>query len=94
MNWGGDYGGVTRYFYMWLRLAYDIVIALTGIIGLTIGFPINCIWWIFTFVIWDNAVDRIAYLKYLGFPNGGTTFYKMSDTFSTITGDVSTAANP
>ena len=79
MVWGGDYGGITRFFYMWLRLLYDILTAATGIVGLTLGFPINCVFWIFTLVMWDNDAERIAYLKYLGFPNGGTTFYKMGD---------------
>ena len=79
---------------MWLRLIADIAIASTSIIGLTIGLPLNFVWWIYTFVIWDNSYDRLAYLNYLGFPNGDKTYYKMSDTFSTITGDVSTAANP
>ena len=71
MNWGSDYLGATRFFYMFLRWILDIVTALTGIIGLTLGFPINCIFWIVTFVYWGDETAKIEALKYMGFPNGG-----------------------
>ena len=88
MNWGSDYGGATRFFYMFLRWLVDIMTALTGVVGLTIGMPINLVFWLVTFIFWGSVQSRVDYMTYLGFPNGGTTFYKLTDTFDVKTGDV------
>jgi hypothetical protein len=87
MVWGSDYSGATRFFYMWLRWLTDIGIALTGVIGLTIGMPLNLIFWLFTFILWGDETTLVDYLKYLGFPNGNTKFYKFAQTFDTLTGN-------
>ena len=70
-NWGSDYLGSTRFFYMFLRWILDIATALTGIVGLTLGFLPNCIFWIVTIVYWADETAKIEALKYMGFPNGG-----------------------
>ena len=90
MNWGSDYGGATRFFFMWLRWFVDILTALTGVIGLTLGMPLNLVFWLVEIIYWADQAVRVDYMKYLGFPNGATTFYKLSDTFDTLTGDIIT----
>ena len=87
MVWGSDYSGATRFFYMILRWFADMIVALTGVVGLTIGMPLNIVFWIFTFVMWGDNKSRIDYLKYLGFPNGGTSFYTINAFFDGVTGN-------
>ena len=88
MYWGADYNGITRFLYMFPTWFLDIFIAFTGVVTLSIGLPLNFIFWILELVYWFDDVVRVDYLNYMGFPNGGTTYYKMSDTFDTLTGDV------